>query len=399
VVRVLQWNIERGYKLEEIIAELKRIDADVLALQEIDIGCARSNWEDTGERIARELGLNYAFVCEFEEIYSSRRNDHSQGGGVHGNAILSKFDMCDIEAIDHRYQPVDWEDSSVAVTTWEPRRGRRLSLAATVVTPQGPLLVYSAHLEVFTGIVGRLEQFSELLRHSKDKISRGYTHQALLGDLNTLGHGIVRWSPQHCNDSLRWRSLGHSEGQFWTDYVLQVYDPVYGKVSMASQPPLMPQKLVEGLPFSAESWADDRRGFCVPFSCACMGMNSPAKKVELMTGGLCYEPMQHAMKGTEADGEICYDRFVNKKLLELGLSVEVCRDLLNPGFEDPFDIHSPTLEPGFMKICGYPLMNGKLDWLLLRCADVVRKETGNDDYSMSDHKWLLADINLRQGIE
>ena len=41
----LQWNIERGYELDGIIEELKRLDADVLSLQEIDIGCARSNWE------------------------------------------------------------------------------------------------------------------------------------------------------------------------------------------------------------------------------------------------------------------------------------------------------------------------------------------------------------------
>ena len=32
-VRFLQWNIERGYKLPGIIEELKRIDADVIALQ------------------------------------------------------------------------------------------------------------------------------------------------------------------------------------------------------------------------------------------------------------------------------------------------------------------------------------------------------------------------------
>ncbi len=44
-----------------------------------------------------------------------------------------------------------------------------------------------------------------------------------------------------------------------------------------------------------------------------------------------------------------YNSFVNRKLLELGLSVEVCKDLLNPGFEDPFDISTTTLEPDFMK--------------------------------------------------
>ncbi len=32
-ITLLQWNIERGYKLEGIIEELKRLDTDVLALQ------------------------------------------------------------------------------------------------------------------------------------------------------------------------------------------------------------------------------------------------------------------------------------------------------------------------------------------------------------------------------
>lgn len=45
----LQWNIERGYKLPEIIAELRKINADVIALQEIDVGCERSGNADTGE--------------------------------------------------------------------------------------------------------------------------------------------------------------------------------------------------------------------------------------------------------------------------------------------------------------------------------------------------------------
>ena len=33
----------------QVIAELKSIDADVLGLQEIDIGCERSGSVDTGE--------------------------------------------------------------------------------------------------------------------------------------------------------------------------------------------------------------------------------------------------------------------------------------------------------------------------------------------------------------
>jgi len=50
----------------------------VLALQEIDVGCERSNCKDTGVEIAKALAMNYAFVCEFEEIKSSLRDARSQ---------------------------------------------------------------------------------------------------------------------------------------------------------------------------------------------------------------------------------------------------------------------------------------------------------------------------------
>lgn len=40
-VRLLQWNIERGYKLDAILDEVERLQPDVLSIQEIDIGCDR----------------------------------------------------------------------------------------------------------------------------------------------------------------------------------------------------------------------------------------------------------------------------------------------------------------------------------------------------------------------
>lgn len=57
---------------------------------QVDCGCERSRGEDTGAAIAQALGLNYLFVCEFHELHSPLRDGRSQGGGVHGNAILTK---------------------------------------------------------------------------------------------------------------------------------------------------------------------------------------------------------------------------------------------------------------------------------------------------------------------
>jgi hypothetical protein len=105
----------------------------------------------------------------------------AQGGGVHGNALLSKFDWGEIEvgppalalqppaerwrwldssaaqpallaprarlcraarrpplqALEHSHHPVDWEAPQHALAKKEPRRGRRLTLAAEVLAPGG----------------------------------------------------------------------------------------------------------------------------------------------------------------------------------------------------------------------------------------------------------------------
>jgi endonuclease/exonuclease/phosphatase family metal-dependent hydrolase len=72
-LKVVQWNIERGYKIDKILSILRELDADILCLQELDIGCARSGSIDCFETIGKSLELNGIFVTEFEEVFSSKR--------------------------------------------------------------------------------------------------------------------------------------------------------------------------------------------------------------------------------------------------------------------------------------------------------------------------------------
>lgn len=88
-----------------------------------------------GLAIAEALQLNYIFLCEFEELESPLRDTRSQvrswlrtcscmrnqttachvtlsattaahgalqGGGIHGNAILTKFDITQWAVVEHR---------------------------------------------------------------------------------------------------------------------------------------------------------------------------------------------------------------------------------------------------------------------------------------------------------
>lgn len=49
--------------------------------------------------------------------------------------------------------------------------------------------------------------------------------QIIGGDLNTMGHGIARFSPYHCTDRLRWATLGQEEAAFWVSHLFSIPDP------------------------------------------------------------------------------------------------------------------------------------------------------------------------------
>ncbi|KAJ9055849.1 hypothetical protein DSO57_1039020 [Entomophthora muscae] len=176
------------------------------------------------------------FVIEFDELGSPLRSERTQGGGFHGNAILSKHDMA-FQVIDHKYQPVDWGTEGAKFN--EPRLGRRFTLVAEISTPFKKTLCYSAHLEVFCGLTGRVLQFSEILEHSL-KNSAEYPYQLVFGDLNTMAHSIARLSPVFCCDRYRWRSLGFSEAEWWWKYLFSwhVGDGPVNEVLAAAMPEL-----------------------------------------------------------------------------------------------------------------------------------------------------------------
>ncbi|KAJ2548687.1 hypothetical protein EV175_004732 [Coemansia sp. RSA 1933] len=226
-LRVVQWNIERGYQLDAVISTLEDLDADILCLQEIDIGNERSGGANHGEIIAQRLGLNGGIAIEFQELRSPCRDVAQQGGGIHGNAVYSKFDMT-FRIVDHNHQPYNWPRDGALLG--EPRTGRRCTLVAEVLVPKRPpVLAYSAHFECFTGIVGRTGQLCDLLLDSREAAVKT-PHQIIFGDFNTFAHSLARFSPKYANGWYRFRSLGMSEPEWWMKNILSWY-PEDGSVN------------------------------------------------------------------------------------------------------------------------------------------------------------------------
>lgn len=78
MIKAVQWNIERGYQLDEIIATLKRHQADIICLQELDIDCERTGHKNVPREIAEALGMNCVYVTEFVEFWSPKRKKRVQ---------------------------------------------------------------------------------------------------------------------------------------------------------------------------------------------------------------------------------------------------------------------------------------------------------------------------------
>ena len=336
-IRVLQWNIERGYQLPRILHLLTHLTTaqpvHILSLQEVDVDCQRSGSVDVGEAIAAHLKLNYAYVCEFHELYSDKRTPQLQGGekAHHGHAVLTTGDFVSVSTLKHTHQPVDW--AKQGEERGEPRRGERVTLRTVVSIESTQYLVYNSHFEVFAGLTDRLHTLRDMLDDSRASANQhntshqhqhnqhahqhrhqhGLQHQLILADCNTMAHSIARLSPNYCTDSYRFRSLGWTEAEWWTHHIWNVRPTTTSSSSSSS---------------------------------AINGRVAGKAGLAQLADGLC-----------------------------------------NPGFVDVFDSYSDVTLSNY-----HGWFQGKLDWLLVRHCKVVRAAIGNNDYGASDHKYLLADI-------
>lgn len=171
-VTVVSWNIARGTRYERVLDALRAMPADIYLLQEVDLGCRRSDYREVARELAHELGLNWVFAGEFQEIGEGRGNR----AALTGQAVLSRFPIEDPAVIRFARQAnMRWK-----LDPFQPRRGGRVALrveSAGVVT-------YNAHIESAKNDAFRFEQVRELvLDHQMP--ARHSLPVVIAGDLNT----------------------------------------------------------------------------------------------------------------------------------------------------------------------------------------------------------------------
>jgi len=205
---VLVWNIERGYRLQTVIDELLAANADVVLLQEVDMGCRRSFSNDTGAEIARALGMRMAFATEYVNVNNEGRTESGDLGGVEGVAILTRYAIVDQRTI--ALPKVGHVDANRTVSP--------LALRATVDTPCGNVVFYSTHLNCWASRSERMTQFAPVIEDAVRTMTGTSCPVVVGGDLNTHNHGLTRLF-NRLSGGERLAGLGQKESQWWDDTV------------------------------------------------------------------------------------------------------------------------------------------------------------------------------------
>jgi endonuclease/exonuclease/phosphatase family metal-dependent hydrolase len=256
VLRVAEWNIERGLNFDliklalsdpaafqqaakehgaldadkqaNIEQQLRTLrEADIIVLNEVDLGMKQTDYRDVTRDLAEALGMNYAFGVEFvevdrlddlglekvvledpqqtEQMREDLKPDPARFLGLHGNAILSRYPIKKARIIR---LPVchDWYAAERAGISKlekgkrlaankvflerierEVRQGGRMAIVADVSIPElptGQATVVDVHLENKCKPECRTKQMDALLSGIKEVENP----VIIAGDLNTTSN-------------------------------------------------------------------------------------------------------------------------------------------------------------------------------------------------------------------
>jgi len=179
-VRVVNWNIERGMRLPQIIDFLASQRADLLILQEVDLHARRTHFLNVADEIANKLRRDYVFGREFQELTQGR----FASPAYHGQTTLSRWKLQSPRIIRFQRQSNFWRPRWFLpnVSLFQERLGGRMALVTEIQVQKNRLAVYNLHLESRGDEDLRFAQLQEAIEDATTH--NGGLPTLLAGDLN-----------------------------------------------------------------------------------------------------------------------------------------------------------------------------------------------------------------------
>ncbi len=151
-LRVVVFNLERGVGWLEAASKLEEDRADIIILNEMDIGMARSDQQHTTRLLAKKLRMNYVWGLEFIELTRGTKDEQLMTEnlydfhGLHGNAVLSRCRLTNAKIFrDPLGAYFSKERSALNADGFERRLGGRMALIVQVEVGDRLLNVGSLH--------------------------------------------------------------------------------------------------------------------------------------------------------------------------------------------------------------------------------------------------------------
>ena len=184
IVRVINWNVNRGLRLNEVIEFLAGTSADLILLQETDLSAKRTHGRNVAQEIARALAMNYVFGCEFEELAQGQNGTRA----YHGQATLSRFPISNSRILRFQRQSRFWLPRWFIprMRPFQRRLGGRIALISHIDLPEQKLIVYNVHLESRGNDGLRCSQLGEVLENVSHHASD--VQIVVAGDFNANLH-------------------------------------------------------------------------------------------------------------------------------------------------------------------------------------------------------------------